>query len=149
MNRKAILTSVLTLALAGNLLSAAWAEIFQRTVILSPGAGNVTIEDLGVGDTLALTLVNPTNQPLMFETTQPLGAVGQETSWTVPPNSSITVDLTYTRPFDDDVEFVVRGTQPGAPVIARGVMIPAGQGVQERPAAFQPVAQPTMIRGFW
>lgn len=151
MNRRAIFAGLLTLTLMGGMVPSAMAEIFERTLILGPGAGQFAIEDLGVGDSMVLNLVNPTNQPLVFETTENLG---NQKTWTVPANSSIVVDFTYTRPFDDDIEFVVKPTAPGAAAIATGVLIPRGVG--ERPAAVQqPVAAPTarptapMVRGFW
>lgn len=149
MNYKRILAGLLGILFAGSIMSSALAEIFHRTLILGPGAGEFTVGDLGIGDTMVLTLVNPTNQPLTFETTQNLG---NEKSWTVQPNSSRIVEFTYARPFDDDVEFVVRG--PAGPPIATGTMIRLQPA--ERPAAFQP-AQPTgvaapmapAVRGFW
>jgi hypothetical protein len=154
MKKKTVLASILSLTLAAGITASAWAEIFQKTIIMSPGAGDLVIEDLGVGDTLVLTLVNPSSQPLIFETTQ---RIGDEARWSVPPNSQITVQFPYTRPFDDDVEFVVRGTEPGAPVVTRGMLIPSQAGevpvaqpVTPRPAVMpgeMPAAMP--VRGYW
>lgn len=152
-----LLSVVLFVALTA---PAAWAEIFHRTITLGPGAGNFAIGDLGVGDSVVLTLVNPTNRPLVFETTE---NIGNNKSWTVPANGRVTVDYTYTKPFDDDVEFVVKEVGgPDSPVVARGTFIPAGMGAQDQPAAFQqqPQVQNGMqmrqmgpqvdhVRGYW
>lgn len=149
MKRQTWMAALLSLMLLGSFVPQALAEIFHRTITLGPGAGQFTIEDLGVGDTMVLTLVNPTNQPLMFSTTQQIG--GQQ-EWVIPPNSQQTVEFNYTVPFDDDVEFVVQevGT-PTAPgrVVAQGTLIPV-----ERPAAYERPAvrdgrMAAPVRGYW
>lgn len=144
--RKTWLIALLALCLTGSITTSAFAEIFQKQLILGPGAGEFVIEDLGVGDTMVLTLINPTNQPLVFETNQNLG---NNNSWTVPANSRITVDYTYTKLFDDDVEFTVHETTPGAPTIAQGTLIRSGTA--ERPVAYptQPPATGEPVRGYW
>lgn len=151
MNRRTVFACILSLLmLVGSFVPAAMAEIFQRTILMGPGAGQFAIGDLGVGDTVVLTLVNPTNQPLTFETTQ---NIANQKNWTVAPNSQQTVEFTYTKPFDDDVEFAI--TSAGGPTpIAQGTLIPRGGGmavqpsVMERPAA-RPVGPAPMVRGFW
>lgn len=119
MKTKTLLTGLLTLAMTVTLTTGAMAqEQFQGTVTLGPNmVGEFVIEDLGVGDEVILTLVNPTNQPLTFSTTEQLG---EEASWTVPANSQRTVSFTYNRPFDDDVEFLVM--DPGGTRISQGVL---------------------------
>ncbi len=139
MNRRSIFAGILSLALAASVVPNALAEIFQKTITLGPGAGVFTMEDLGIGDTVTLTLVNPTNQPLVFETTE---NIGNNKSWTVAPNSQVVVDYTYTKPFDDDVEFVVKQAgSPDAPAVAQGTLIRAHQG--EQPVSYQQPAGAT------
>ncbi len=126
MTRKTLMASLLALTLTGSMMTAAFAEIFQRSLTLDQGAGQFTVSDLGVGDTLVLRLVNPTNRALTFETTQNLG---NQKSWLVPANSTATVEFVYTRPFDDDVEFVVRDPAQTGVEIAHGTFMRGGSNI--------------------
>jgi hypothetical protein len=147
MNRKFILGSILSLVLLGSTMNVdVFAETFQQSILLNQGAGKFNIGDLGIGDDVVLNLVNPTNQPLTFRTTENLG---NEQCWTVPPNSSRVVSFAYTRPFDDDVEFVVEGPAGGTP-IAQGTLIPAHYG--QRPVSYPTTGggmHQQSVRGYW
>lgn len=138
MKKQTVISGLLSLVLLGTLTPAAMAEIFQRTITLAPGGGNFAIGDLGIGDEVVLTLVNPTNKPLTFETTE---NIGNEKSWLVPANNKVTVNFKYTKPFDDDVEFVVKDLSSTNAEVARGTFIPAHMG--ERTTSYQ---QQTTVR---
>ena len=93
-------------------------DSFRRTITLgSNSTGNFQIDDLGIGDKVELTLVNPTAQPLTFRTNAMLGP---ERSWVIPANSQRQVSFTYDRPFSDEVSFDILGANQS--VVSHGVL---------------------------
>ncbi len=130
-------------------------NVFHRTITLRPGMGQVTFDNVNVGDTLMLTLINPTDTPLAFETTERLGT---EQRVVIPPNSQRTIAYEYTQWFNNDVRYMVM-EQPTGTVISQGVLVPAQQqAVRQQPpyvsplpvhvAPAPPPARQT-IRGYW
>lgn len=124
----------------------------QKTLVLEPGQGQFSIDNLGVGNQLVMTLINPTDTPLVFETTQRLG---QEKSWTIPAHSQRCVSMRYTHPFSDEVKFLV-SQEPGYAMAHGGCCPPEraaeAPSVQPTTTFVVPVAPPpsrSTIRGFW
>jgi hypothetical protein len=128
----------------------------QKTIVMEPGQGQVSIDNLGLWNKLYLTLINPTDEPLVFETTQ---RIGKEKSWTVAPHSQRCVSMRYTHPFSDEVKFRI-SQEPGY-AMAHGGCCPQRTAEAVQPAPVQPaptttfvvpVAPPpsrSTIRGFW
>ena len=145
MRKRMLRLGLLSAALSVLITTAAMAKTFERTIIMGPGAGNFQIGNLGMNDTLVLTLVNPTDVPLTFQTTQQLGP---EKSWTIAPRSQSTISYNYEQAFSNDVSFLV--TQPSGAVVAQGVLIPAGQGVyQVVPVSETAPPSRVYVRGYW
>ncbi len=82
---------------------APWGERY-KTLTLTPGPGQFSIDRLGPMNKVALTLVNPTDVPLRFETTQRLG---KEQSVVVPPHGQQQLTYSYNNPVSDEVKFLV------------------------------------------
>ncbi len=95
-------------------------DVAATLTMTRQGAGEFVVDDLDVGDTLILTLVNPTNKPLQFETTE---NVFNQKSFVVPANSQRVVTFNYTKPFSDDVTYVIREVAPSNVEVARNVLI--------------------------
>lgn len=114
---------LLTLAVSVGIGTNAFADVVQKTITMNQSANAVSFQDVEVGDTLQMTLINPTNDTLVFQTNQRLG---NDLSWTVPPNSSRTIVYTYTQPFDQNVQFMVVNPSGGSGgnIIAQGLMLP-------------------------
>lgn len=143
-HRHIIVKGLLGFALVAGLSTAAIAATTcERTIMMGPGAREFTIRDLGVNDSVMLTLVNPTNCPLVFETSE---ALGPQNRWTVPPNSRQSVTFQYTHPYTSDVVFTIR--QPDGTTLAQGILIPA---TEMQPASYVPVrvTPPQPVRGYW
>ncbi len=115
-------------------------DVFRRTITIQPGMGRIVVDDLDLGDTMVLTLVNPTNQELTFETTDRLG---DEMVWTIPARSQRTVVYEHNQPFSDDVNY--RVYQPSGTVISEGVLI---EGTRQ-PTVTQPTERRSAVRGYW
>lgn len=79
-------------------------KVVYKDLTLEPGAGQFGYDHLALGDRLVLTLINPTNNPLRFETSQRLGA---EQAIVVPAHSQQTISYIYTNPVSDEVKFLV------------------------------------------
>lgn len=91
--------------LSGQVQASTWpADAEVKTITLEPGHGQFSIDSLALGDTVVINLVNPTANPLRFETVQ---RIGQEYSWIVAPHSQQSVSFVYTHPFSDEVKFLV------------------------------------------
>lgn len=91
-----------------------WNEVEAAEITLEPGRGQISMDDLGIGDNVVLTLVNPTDLPLRFETTQRLGS---EKVWIVPAKSTKVVNYVHTNPVNDEVKYFVT-VDPSAAVAA-------------------------------
>jgi hypothetical protein len=105
-----------------------WLGSVEKTVNMTePIAGQFTHDDLAVGRRLILTLVNPTDNPMQFETSQ---RIGQEYSWVVQPQSQKRVSFIYTKPFSDEVKFLVSdlGIPPATVTMRRQAEALAAQG---------------------
>lgn len=141
----------------GQTTSSGWG-VREKTLVLAPGQGQFSIDNLGLFNRLDLTLINPTDEPLKFETTQRLG---EEKSWVIPAHSEQVVSMRYTHPFSDEVKFLV-SQEPGY-AMAHGGCCPKYQAAEVIPAPM-PVIQPqpqttfvvpvapktrSTIRGFW
>lgn len=133
--------------------SSGW-NVRQKTLVLEPGQGQFSIDNLGPWNKLELTLINPTDTPLVFETTQRLG---KEQSFTVPAHSQRVVSYRYTNPFSDEVKFLV-SQEPGY-AMAHGGCCPPERAAEVPiiqaptttfvvPVAPAPKTRST-IRGFW
>jgi hypothetical protein len=126
------------------------AAVLERSIELGPGASSFRLENVGLGDQVILTLVNPTNTPLTFQTTERLGP---EMAWVIPPNSSRTITYTHNQPFQRDVGFMVMG--PTGVVVSQGVLIPSGTAVapvsEIAPGTpvYVPVQTGVPVRGYW
>jgi hypothetical protein len=112
-------------------------NVRQKTLVLEPGQGQFSIDNLGAWNRVVLTLINPTDTPLVFETTQ---RVGKEQSWTIPAHSQQVVSYRYNNPFSDEVKFLV-SQEPGYAMAHGGCCPP------ER-AAEVPVIQPAPVTTF-
>ncbi|HEY9745353.1 MAG TPA: hypothetical protein V6C99_03960 [Oculatellaceae cyanobacterium] len=133
-------------------------NVRHKTLTLHPGQGQFSIDNLGPWNTLVLNLINPTDEPLVFETTQRLG---KEQSWVIPAHSERTVSYTYTNFFSDEVKFLVY-QEPGY-AMAHGGCCPTQRTAEAAPVIQpqQPAPQTTFvvpveppksrstIRGFW
>jgi hypothetical protein len=126
----------------------------------SPGSGEISLDRLGFGNKLTLTLVNPTDVPMRFDTVR---RVGRELSWVVPPHSQRVVSYRYWNPVSDEVRFMVY--QDPADAIAantlRGQQTAVEPTIQQQQAVVTP--PPTMtqvvpppqpsgsaaVRGYW
>ncbi|MBX2861343.1 MAG: hypothetical protein KTR14_08910 [Vampirovibrio sp.] len=71
-------------------------------------SGAYSHQALSAGDTVMLTLINPTSSLLTFQTTEQLGAASR---YTVPPHMSRTVSFSLEKPLTEDVEYIVLDTQ--------------------------------------
>ncbi len=91
-----------------------WGDSVHRTITLEPGRFVFSNDNLGINDRVVLTLVNPTDQPLRFETVKRLGA---EQAITVPPRSTRVISFLYNRPVSDEVEYIVM-VDPSAATVA-------------------------------
>ena len=81
-----------------------WGDVETKTLVMEPGRGQFTLDKVGMGDTVQLTLVNTSNLPMRFETTQRLG---REHEWVVPAHSSKIVSYRFNNPLNDEVKFMV------------------------------------------
>lgn len=137
----------------------------QKTLVLQRGYGQFSVKQrIGIGpwDRLVMTLINPTDLPLKFETTQ---RTGVEKSWVVPAHSERCVSMHYTKLFSDEVKFLV--TEEPSHALARvgEAQCTAWQQCNRREAVVPPapIVQPppqttfivpvppkrSTIRGFW
>lgn len=136
-------------------------DTINKSITLEPGEGQFTSDSLNYVDTVMLTLVNPTNVPMRFETTQ---RWGKELKTVVPANSQQVVSFPFRRPFSDEVKYTVfeepqsslnrisynltQGTaQATEPTITEV------QTVTETTVPTMPEVQPTQgrsaVRGYW
>jgi hypothetical protein len=140
-----------------------WGNVESKTLTLEPGRGQISLDNVGINDAVQLTLINPTNTPMHFETTKRLG---QEVSLVVPPNSQSVVSFRFNKPLSDEVEFLVY-QDPSAAIAQAEANIAAAQmpaqtatTVEQQttqtsstiePAQPQqpPVQQQSTVRGFW
>lgn len=104
-----------------------WNEVHTHEVTLEPGRGRFSIDDLGIGDNMVITLVNPSDLPMRFETVQRLG---QEKRWVVPPKSTMNVNYIHTNPVNDEVKFFVTA-EPSAAAAAMNQPDPTLQALDE------------------
>lgn len=150
MSRKILLSFlglVLVIGLVFAAISSSAADRLDRTIVLNQGTGQIVARDLSYGDTLNLTLKNPTSSPLVFETRYPI--LGSSRTWVIPANSQRTVSFEYKQPFQDDLNYTVRQQQTGV-VITYGILIPVAQN-QVATEETQPseVERSSTVRGFW
>lgn len=96
------------------------AERIDKTIMLDQGTGQIVAENLSYGDTLNLTLKNPTSMPLVFETKYPI--LGTNRSWVVPANAEKTVSFEYRQPFQDDLTYTVKEQRSGR-MISSGTIV--------------------------
>jgi hypothetical protein len=128
---------------------------FDKTIVLNQGTGQIVADDLSYGDTVNLTLKNPTSSPLIFETKYPI--LGSSRTWVVPANDQRTVSFEYKQPFQDDLTYTVRQQRTGV-IITYGILIPVDQNqVGTEDNQFEEVTQSSTaqterrstVRGFW
>lgn len=147
------------------------AERIDKTIMLDQGTGQIVAENLSYGDTLNLTLKNPTSMPLVFETKYPI--LGSSRSWVVPPNAEKTVSFEYRQPFQDDLTYTVKEQQSGR-MVSSGTIVSkstSGQVSTEQStgtpdetmatennanaqqsgqaATTEPVEKRSAVRGYW
>jgi hypothetical protein len=89
-----------------------WNKEIIKTVTLEPGFNQMSLDHLHWGDRISLTLVNPTNVPLQFETVQRWGT---QRAVVVPPHSQQFLSYTHSRPFTHEEKFNVMG-EPNAAI---------------------------------
>jgi hypothetical protein len=81
-----------------------WGQVRERQLTLVPGTGRFGMNHVGIGDAVKLDLINPSDTPMLFETSQRLG---KEISVVVPARSVETVQFRYNKPISDEVSFLV------------------------------------------
>ncbi len=104
-----------------------WNEARPTSITLEPGRGQISMDHLSVGDNVVLTLVNPTDLPMRFETTQRLGS---EKVWMVPAKSSKVVTYVHTNPVNDEVKYFVT-VDPASAVAAMNQPDPTKTALDE------------------
>jgi hypothetical protein len=116
------------------------------------------MDRLGLGGKVNLTLVNPTDVPMRFDTVR---RTGKEFSWVIPPHCQREVSYRNWNPFTDEVRFMVyqdpadaTAANDLAPVVVVPTIRQQEAVVTAPPIMTQvvPPAQPTRrsaVRGFW
>lgn len=103
-----------------------------KSLTMTPGAGQFSADHLHVGRQVVITLYNPNDYAMRFDTSQRLG---KDYSWVVPANSQRTVSFRYWNPVSDEVKFL-QYQDPSSLVISQGeVKQPASEAALIGPPA--------------
>lgn len=93
-----------------------WPGAVTKSLTMTPGPGQFSADHLHFGRQVVITLYNPNEYPMRFDTTQRLG---KDYSWVIPANSQRTVAFRYWNPVSDEVKFLSY-QDPSSLVISQG-----------------------------
>jgi len=93
-----------------------WPGAITKYMTMTPGSGQFSADHLRFGRQVVITLYNPNNYPMRFDTTQRLG---KDYSWVIPANSQRTVSFRYWNPVSDEVKFLTY-QDPSSLVVTQG-----------------------------
>jgi hypothetical protein len=142
-----------------------WNKEVEKTITMEPGFNTYSLDRIHWGDRVSLTLVNPTDKPLQFETVQ---RWGKPYATVVPPHSSQYLSFIHSRPFTKEERFnvmaepttaisdndTIRMQQAAAAVTPQPVASSTTTTTTtESTATTEPSTQTTQrssaVRGFW
>lgn len=119
-----------------------WGDVETKTLVMEPGRGQFSLDNVGMGDVVQLTLVNTSNLPMRFETTQRLG---REHEWIVPARSTKIVSYRFNNPVNDEVKFMVSADPTAALALQAQQMAPVASSVTTTTQTSETFVQPAPV----